>query len=650
MNRTRKLRGGDNLTLKDRKELAELSIRKLIAYRVKMELDNLRSKINDYYRSNNIENDDLLNIDKLVNLEYNAYIDSFKTSNDAIEAIQRAKDMKPLEKHYNNVKGIATLLLKTIDQAKELKKSKVAIVPTAVLPQPPPVTSPVAQVLPPPPPVTTPVIQNPPNIVGNLLAEIDILKSELISKDIILEETNKKLVTAFYYLSEHEDNASRSSGSVSSTSKNAELDALSQTIQKQEADIARQAEVIKQHTAENAELVRLRQTTEDQTAEIARHIETIGTEAGKAAVQAQNIATKTLRIYELERNVGGKEGQIDGLTAELEKIREENKVLNITVGERDVTIAGLRAQIAVPVPVVNPNEAQIKQLQDANAELLAKNNALEVQLKDERDTIAILGVELDTAKQTNARVTGELGVATKRIAELEKELGDEKVRNTSLGAELAASKLSIIDLEGKLGVATNRIAELEGKLGVATNRIQSLERDLGVATNRIAKLEGEISDLKAFSVATDANIPNLEQRIRELTAIKNKLEKELREQTEYVKQIKIELSQAANHIAYLKAEVDTPFNEVSLNSTLSAKPKVIDHALILRHTLFNDLKVLIENIKQNNKYDIISSLNEIIESFNQLYLTNQIQLLSKPSNTTQINEKIRQLYDIIKPK
>ena len=227
----------------------------------------------------------------------------------------------------------------------------------------------------------------------------------------MIEEQNKELVTAFYLLSNNEnDNAlsitnSSSVNSGSSKPDDAEIATLRQTIKTQEADIARQGEVIEKQiadiarqaeviakqiadiarmTAEQAELEQLRKTTEDQKAEIARHLSTIerqlvtiSSEAGDRAIQEENIATNTRRIDELERIVGGNEGQINGLKEELANIRQENDVIRATLGERDTTIAGLQAQLAAPVlPPINSNEAQIKQLRDTNVTLLAENEGL----------------------------------------------------------------------------------------------------------------------------------------------------------------------------------------------------------------------------------------------------------------------------------
>ena len=637
MNRTKKLRGGDNLTFNDRKELAQLSILKLIAYRVKIELDNLRSKINDYYRSKIIEKDDLLNIDKLVHSEYHTYIDSFKTSNDAIEAIQRAKGMKSLEKHYNNVKGIAALLLQTIDQEKELKKSKGALTSAAVLP-PPPVTNPVA----PPSQLAqalvaqtsvAPVIQDPSNIIGNLLAEIDILKSELISKDIILEETNKKLVTAFYFLSENEANASRTN--VNSVSSD-ELDALRQT------------------TAE----------------EIERYIKV-------NEVQATHIA-------ELEGINKGKDAELTELRGQLKDINAENEELRKKSGEDNATIAGLQAQIIqIQNPPANPNEARLRELEEKNARLNAENTEIQRQINEINGENEKLTAELGDARAHIAALDAELGDARARIEELAAKISRMGQVDVDLAiarrdmrqveAELADKIANIAQLEPLLNNSTDHIKQLETELAVTIERIAELDRLLGDATDVNAKLQPELGLKTNLIAKLQAELGIATARIEELEGVQVVKHTQLQQENEALRkkigELEREVSKLKQDIVDLEAQAISTNNlglsservssesvsseslpSVNLDETFAQKQKVIDFKLIVRHTLFNDLKVLIENIKQNNKYDIISSLNEIINSFNQLYPTNKIQKLSKPSNTKEINKKINELYLIIKTK
>jgi hypothetical protein len=656
MNKTRKLRGGDVLTQIERARLASIKSN-TISGKVRDMLDYLKALT----QSGKKEFDSEVNkkLTTLINSSYTEYIDIFKDLYQVTDPIQikTAKELLLLQKHFNNVKVLVQTLLTSINQAKKLENKEAELTRIKGQTQTSP-EEPIPQVAP------QEVETGNPRIIDNLLAEIDILKSEIFSKDIMIEEQNKELVTAFYLLSNNEnDNAlsimsSSSVNSGSSKPDDVEIAALRKKSEEQEADIARQtaeiarqSEIIAKQTAEQAELEQLRQTIKEQKETIERYEERIRNEAGDRAIQEGNIATNKRRIDELERIVGGNEGEIIKLKEELANIRQENDVIRATLGERDTTIAGLQAQLAAPVlPPINPNEALIKQLQQNNGELLAQKQALDLQLKGQTDNNARIVADLDTARQLNARITGELEAATKKTASLEKELGDEKGRNTALVTELAAANRTITKLEGDLAASKISIADLETRLGVATDSIDKLQGDLGIATIRIQNLEGEIKDLKAVSVATDATIPNLEQRISELTAIKTKLEKDLREQIENVRQINLQLSQATNYIAELRAEVDEPFNEASLNSTLSAKPKEIDHALILRHTLFNDLKSLIENIKKTTKYDIktiITSLNDIIASCNDLYKS-RIPLLTEPSTITQINQKIKEISTIIK--
>lgn len=650
MNKTRKLRGGDVLTQIERARLASIKSN-TISGKVRDMLDYLKALT----QSGKKEFDSEVNkkLTTLINSSYTEYIDIFKDLYQVTDPIQikTAKELLILQKHFNNVKVLVQTLLTSINQAKKLENKEAELTrikgQTQTSPEPASIAAPVLQVAP------QEVETGNPRIIDNLLAEIDILKSEIFSKDIMIEEQNKELVTAFYLLSNNEnDNAlsitsSSSVNSGSSKPEDAKIAALRKKSEEQEADIARQtaeiarqSEIIAKQTAEQAELEQLRKTIREQEETIERHLATIRNEAGDRAIQEENIATNTRRINELERIAGGNEGEIKRLTAELEKMREEFRLLNVTLQEKDATIARLQAQLAAlvvpPAPVVNPNEVQIKELQDANAELLAENEELKKQLGDLGINKADLIRELGTARQLNAQITGELDVAREQVLELEGKLAEKEKELTEKERELAAAR--------------QRIQELQAELDVARQRVQSLEGDLVIERDRIPILEKEISDLKAVSVATDATIPNLEQRISELTAIKTKLEKDLREQIENVRQINLQLSQATNYIAELRAEVDEPFNEASLNSTLSAKPKEIDHALILRHTLFNDLKSLIENIKKTTKYDIktiITSLNDIIASCNDLYKS-RIPLLTEPSTITQINQKIKEISTIIK--
>ena len=653
MNKTRKLRGGDVLTQIERARLASIKSN-TISGKVRDMLDYLKALT----QSGKKEFDSELNkkLTTLINSSYTEYIDIFKDLYQVTDPIQvkTAKELLLLEKHFNNVKVLVQTLLTSINQSKKLENKEAEL--TRIKSQ--------AQAAPeePIPQVAHQELEiGNARIIDNLLAEIDILKSEIFSKDIMIEEQNKELVTAFYLLSNNENALSiTSSSSVNSGSSkpdDAEIAALRQTIQKQEA--------------EHAELEQLRKTTGEQEAEIARHISTIerqlvtiSSEAGKTAGQQQTIETNTRRINELEAEVAGKQKSIENLEEQLRNIGEENRKLKAELGEKNATIAGLETRLAVPlVPPANLNEEQIKELKTNNAKLFAENGELNRQNQELINSNADLIRNLGTATGNIAEFEGKLQAETKKVEELEGELADEKGRNTALGAELAAAKISIADLETRLGVATKRIQSLEGDLGVARQRVQSLEGELGVSMQRIQELEGDLGvarqsiqslegqlgGLKAVSVATDAT---LEQRISELTAEKTKLERTLSEQTEYVKQLDIRFHQATNRIAELEAEVGTPFNEASINSILSAKPKEIDHALILRHTLFNDLKGLIENIKKTTKYDIktiISSLNDIIASCNDLY-NSRIPLLTEPSTITQINQKIKEIYTIIKNK
>ena len=78
--------------------------------------------------------------------------------------------------------------------------------------------------------------------------------------------------------------------------------------------------------------------------------------------------------------------------------------------------------------------------------------------------------------------------------------------------------------------------------------------------------------------------------------------------------------------------------------------KQIDPKTIMRYTIFKDLEFLIQNIKKREIPTIISSLNDIIETVNELYTDSKLVKLSQNSKVKDINEIIVKIYQIIKPK
>ena len=611
MNRSRKLIGGAGLSFSERAQLRLLTTGE-IAYRINQHFNTLETLIASYSSINldttniNLKDEELYNdISKLaLSLDYDSYIDSLTLVSDKKEYINKAKKLDALEKRYTHIKKLAISLVQKVELKNKLsalnKKSK------AVLP-PPPVTNPVAPVLPPPPlaqALVAPIIQDPPNIIGNLLAEIDILKSELISKDIIIEETNKKLVTAFYFLSENEENASRTN--VNSVSSD-ELDALREEIE----------------------------------------------------VQAT-------RIAELEGINKGKDAELTALRGHILDRNGENEALIKKSGEDDTTIAGLKAEITkLQNPPANPNEARLRELEAENARLTAENTDIQRQIDNTNAENVKLHADLGVAIAHIAALDAEIGIARARIADLEGQLVGLRDRNTQLEAEIARMG----QVNSELGVARAHIAALEAELGDARGLIAKLTAE----TARIAVLEADLLAKKVRIQALNAELGIATARITELEGVQVVNHTQLQQENEALRkrigELEREVSKLKQHIVDLEAQPISANNlrvssesllsdsvsservsSVNLDETVAQKQKVIDFKLIVRHTLFNDLKVLIENIKQNNKYDIISSLNEIIESFNQLYPTNKIQILSKPSNTKEINKKIHELYLIIKPK
>jgi hypothetical protein len=70
----------------------------------------------------------------------------------------------------------------------------------------------------------------------------------------------------------------------------------------------------------------------------------------------------------------------------------------------------------------------------------------------------------------------------------------------------------------------------------------------------------------------------------------------------------------------------------------------------MRYTIFKDLEILIQNIKKKEISNIISSLNDIIETTNDLYPDSKLEKLAQKSKVKYINEIIVKIYQIIKPK
>jgi hypothetical protein len=212
MNRTKKLRGGVKLTQMERARLSAVRSDQ-IAGKVRDMIDSLKVIIESGKKV--FKPDEKEKLDLLAKSTYEEYIETFRnayTGKDVDTSINTAKGLDLLKKHFDNVKVLVKTLLENIKQEEELTRLKSQLpVPPAVKsepdvkPQPVPVIEPTV-VEPQPVPVVASSVVEPSvvkpepakkesTIVDNLLAEIDILKSELVSKDITLEEKNRLIAS-----------------------------------------------------------------------------------------------------------------------------------------------------------------------------------------------------------------------------------------------------------------------------------------------------------------------------------------------------------------------------------------------------------------------------------------------------------------------
>ena len=786
MNRTKKLRGGDDLTKLEQGQLRSLSFLGLIAYRINIKLDSLRSKLLNYRTTYTLDENDIKDATSLVNSDYDTYVKSFIEKKDTPQAIDKAKDMKPLEKHYNNVKGLAEGILALIQKRKNnAKKANTPPpppgVPISLLPPPPgPGPKPEAPGLEPesvaapglepeavaglePEPAVEPVpapANESSKLVLNLLAEIDILKSELVSKDISLEEKNREIVSAFSLLANREKTKIENENNPDKLKKIKELERLKEENDKKREETERlkkeldeeNKKLFEENNSLKEEVEKLEDEKEESDEKNAKLQKKIDSDEEQIKIIEGLVKLEQTQINSLELDLKKKDSEItrknqenelkdtilNGLRTNLSEKNKENETITSQLQEKDIEIARLIAELetlkASSKSGTNEKDKTVSEQAAKIAGLTAQLGELTEQLNGEKEKNRVLveteqnnKAEIERLKQQNLKEEASKKILNLELEELKrlKNVSDEKNKELEdllkarsevnaltkkneglfsqeidkLKGENATLKASTVELQTQLQELTankNQLTESNVDLQRRVDQLIAVTENLPYEIIELTKENKQLTREKAQ--LTESNV-DLQRRVEQLIAVTEKLPYEIIELTDKNKtlqgqidklsaqlpkqldetpeKLKIEIERLNEQLASLKGEHEknkrinadlmqqlrqyaSNFSTVSggtpntRSTSGSVDPtgrefKKIDPETIMRHTLFKDLELLIINSEKKDIRNIISSLNDIIESCNKLYKT-EFKPLPENSKIKDINEMILKLSKIIKPK
>ena len=598
MNRTKKLRGGEDLT-----KLEQLSLTSVLGIGaiVRESLNKLRTIIRKYYTTKQINGDENDKLDKLVASNFNSYINivgdefksQFKDKKTLNSSIVAAIGVKVLEKHYNNVKGEATTLLKSINSNKSKTPSSVPVVPEPAIVEP---------------------ANEESKIIGNLLAEIDILKSELVSKDITLEEKNREIVTAFSLLANGEKTKEELTREISASIEaqyNMQLKTITEELQQvkdkhkqktEQYSITQYETRIEQMTKKFEEMEdKLHILADEKEALTIKHTQLQNdyiTEQEKneklkkdyIAEQEKNKLIQTLfndeqaKTKSLEIDLGSltnnnklKETIIEGLQVNLDKITKENEELTKNLGLKDADNARLIAELDAlkssgktnknaTEKTVSEQEARIvginaeldavkKQLveeQEKNKALISEqaNNRSEIDkltqnINAEEASKQVLNAELEklkTEKQLlddkNKQLDDLYKILIKDGGEkdkLYKTLQEERdkliIKIDELEKELKERNEKNEALQQGINEIASKVGNSEGELTKSNDKIKALEAELKGLTEKHVELETEIKGLTEKNVALEKSLQGVTATNAELTATNAELTAQLQAKT-----------------------------------------------------------------------------------------------------------------------
>ena len=757
MNRTKKLRGGDDLTKLEQGQLRSLSFLGLIAYRINIKLDSLRSKLLNYRTTYTLDADGVMDATSLVNSEYDNYVDSFVNKKDTPQAIDKAKDMKPLEKHYNNVKGLAEGILALIQKRKNnAKKANTPPpppgVPISLLPPPPgPGPKPEVPGLEPesvaapglepeavaglePEPAVEPVpapANESSKLVLNLLAEIDILKSELVSKDISLEEKNREIVSAFSLLANREKTKIENENNPDKLKKIKELERLKEENDKKREETERlkkeldeeNKKLFEENNSLKEEVEKLEDEKEESDEKNAKLQKKIDSDEEQIKIIEGLVKLEQTQINSLELDLKKKDSEItrknqenelkdtilNGLRTNLSEKNKENETITSQLQEKDIEIARLIAELetlkASSKSGTNEKDKTVSEQAAKIAGLTAQLGELTEQLNGEKEKNRVLveteqnnKAEIERLKQQNLKEEASKKILNLELEELKrlKNVSDEK--NKELEDLLKArSEVNALTKKNE-GLFSQEIDKLKGEnatLKASTVELQTQLQELTANKNQLTEsnvdLQRRVEQLIAVTEKLPYEIIELTDKNKTLQGQIDKLSAQLPKQLdETPEKLKIEIERLNEQLASLKGEHEknkrinaypektiktwminadlmqqlrqyaSNFSTVSggtpntRSTSGSVDPtgrefKKIDPETIMRHTLFKDLELLIINSEKKDIRNIISSLNDIIESCNKLYKT-EFKPLPENSKIKDINEMILKLSKIIKPK
>ena len=784
MNRTKKLRGGVKLTQMERLQLSSLKSNK-IAGKVREMLDYLKVIIESGKRE--FKPEDKEKLDLLAKSTYEGYIDTFidlfQGTTDLQASIKTAIGIDALRKHFENVKVLVKTLLENIKQEQELSRLKElerikelerlksqlpvppAVKPDPLLPPEPPAGPKLSEPAAGPEPEIVEHINEESKIIGNLLAEIDILKSELVSKDITLEEKNREIVTAFSLLANGEKTKEELTREISASIEaqyNMQLKTITEQLQQvkdkhkqktEQYSITQYETRIEQMTKKFEEMEdKLHILADEKEALTIKHTQLQNdyiTEQEKneklkkdyIAEQEKNkliqtlfndeqAKTKSLEIdlSSLTNNNKLKETIIEGLQVNLDKITKENEELtkNLglkdadnarliaeldalkssgktnknatekTVSEQAVTIAGLTAELDAVKRQLGEEQEKNKALISEQANNLSEIDKLTQKINDEDASKQVLNAELEklkTEKQLlddkNKQLDDLYKILIKdggekdklyktlqeerdkliiKIDELEKELKERNEKNEALQQGIEGIAAKVGNSEGDLKQSNDKNAELTAQLQEVNKKIVALETELEAKTKELSDLVESIGLNKPVSPSELASVvgnnmsePKKEierskEEIASLKAENDKLTAENKVLTAKINEMTAELEKiSGDDRTALSISTGSGATPQTMSTSGSVDPtgrafKQIDPKTIMRYTIFKDLEILIQNIKKKEISNIISSLNDIIETTNELFPNSNLEKLAQKSKVKDINEMIVKIYQIIKPK
>ena len=353
---------------------------------------------------------------------------------------------------------------------------------------------------------------------------------------------------------------------------------------------------------------------------------------------------------ELQGKLGTATGNVQKLTAELEKAKQQGTADASTIANLNKQVSELQGKLEKlksdktlsdeqKQAEIDKLNRQIENLGKQVAQLTNDKKALSEQLQQAQSNLADVQKKLQTAT--------EQGVADK--SKIEKLNGQISTLNDQLEKLKGDKTLSDQQKQAEIDKLNGKITDLGKQIEQLTKEKQSLQQQLDAATDNIKKLTGELDKAKEQGIADKSTIQSLNEQLQQakntLEQLKSDKTKSDEQKQKEIDQLNAKITELGKQIAHLTKDKENLTQQLqTIQQSLADVQKKLQKAQEQGTLDTNNIATLNQQVKTLNE-----QLNQLKQDKTKSDKEKQAEIDKLNGQIEELNKQIKDLSTHTRP-